>query len=345
MRSMRWGLLAISSVAAMAAWTFAAQAADQPVETARDVRMQTRTRWDYQPGQGPRRAVRDEDYFRPASPRAGQPATPPPALKPGDWRDPPPPTPSAQIPDLTPSPKPATETAVAAGFQVSSYDYRESSLDVKIKGEQFSGTLLGTAALGGQWFLRGDARFSGGAPDYSGSGHLDGTPNYIGEVRAAIGRDLLRSHFGLSPYVGLGYRYLLHDLRGTTSTGAKGYRRESQYLFVPIGLEPRMTLANGARLSLTAEFDPILRGWQESKLSDGIAAYPDIANRQKGGYGLRGEFNYQQARWSVGPFVNYWNVNQSSTDCETGPTGLFVCGTEPHNHTLEYGLQLRYRFY
>jgi hypothetical protein len=45
------------------------------------------------------------------------------------------------------------------------------------------------------------------------------------------------------PYAGLGFRYLYNDLRGTSSTGAIGYRRESHYFYVPLGVTLRVPLA------------------------------------------------------------------------------------------------------
>ena len=312
----------------------------QAYVTARDIRTETRTGWDYQPGQGPRYRSTDKDYFRPAV-KAEQPLIPPPPVVEGDWRDPP--RAESMVPPKPDSKKPWTETSLEAGLQISSYHYHESSLGVKLQGPEYGLNLMGTAALGDYWFLRGEGRVVGGRLDYKGSGVLKDRPNYIAEVRATAGRDLVWRNFGISPYVGVGYRFLNNDIRGTSTTGAQGYVRRSQYLFAPIGLQPRVQLPNGDRLTLTAEFDPLIRGWQESNLSGAIDGYPDLTNVQKGGYGARGELMYQRGLWTFGPFVNYWNINQSDTDCGAG-TGFYGCGYEPHNHTLEYGMQFRYRF-
>ena len=65
-------------------------------------------------------------------------------------------------------------------------------------------------------------------------------PDWIFETRAVVGKDYLpRSGISLSPFAGLGYRYLYNDLRGTTSTGAVGYQRYSQFLYAPVGLTSR----------------------------------------------------------------------------------------------------------
>ena len=48
---------------------------------------------------------------------------------------------------------------------------------------------------------------------------------------------------------------------------------------------------------------------------------------------------YEEAEWSVGPFFNYWNIDQSEIKHIDG-IGII----EPHSQTVEYGVQARYRF-
>lgn len=312
--------------------------------TARDLRMETRTQWDYQPMQGPRSRLRERTIFTPGSAEAdGQqdPLTPPPPVEPGDYKEPP--RAESMVPPSAQPKHPKTVTSLEVGAQGSFYHYHERDLGVTLDGPQGGVQAIATGAIGAQWFLRADGRFTAGSLEYEGSGEMDSNPNYVGEVRATIGRDFLTRNWGISPYVGIGYRYVHSDVRGVTTTGQLGYQRDNHLLFVPIGVQPRMQLANGDRITLTAEYDPVLQGWQESFLSD-INGFPDLTNKQTGGYGLRGDLMYQTGDWSFGPFVNYWNINQSETDCGVGPL-VAVCGFEPHNHTVEYGLQFRYRFY
>jgi len=312
---------------------------------ARDIRMETRTEWDYQPGQGPHRRVSENDFFRPTTDLPSQPLTPPPPVVDGDWRANPPRA-EDQIPVRPDVGEPRTQTSLEIGVQASHYGYQESIIPMKIEGMHGGVVAQATGAIGGQWFLRADGRFVAGAPDYNGSGKIKDTPNYIAEVRATIGRDLLWRRFGIAPYVGIGYRYLSSDLAGVSTTGAHGYLRRSQYLFAPIGLQPSMRFLNGDRLTLTAEFDPLLQGWQDTYLSDVSINEPDIRNTQTAGFGLRSDLMYKTSGWSFGPFMNYWNINASDVACGTGtgPAPITRCGYEPHNHTLEYGMQFRYRF-
>lgn len=311
--------------------------------TARDLRMTANTRWDYQPMQGPRYATQDNSIFRPgteADPMEN--VTPPSPVDPGDWRDTPPRMEDRVPPNQHPK-DPRTVTALELGLHGSYYHYHESSLGVTFDGPQGGAQFLATGALGSQWFVGGEGRVTFGSLKYEGSGESDNNDNVTAEVRATIGRDFVTRNWGVSPYLGVGYRYLHSDSRGVTTTGAHGYQRDNHLLFMPIGVQPRMQLPSGDRISLTAEYAPVLHGWQESFLSD-VNGYPDLTNKQRGGYGLRGDLMYQKENWSFGPFVNYWNINQSDTECGTGSL-VSVCGYEPHNHTVEYGVQFRYRFY
>ncbi|MDD3182070.1 MAG: hypothetical protein PHD48_04615 [Alphaproteobacteria bacterium] len=324
--------------------TLASMGSVQAAElTARDLRMETRTQWDYQPLQGPRFRAHDRDIFTSGSNDAvsGDPLALPSSVEPGDYKDPP------RTEDRFVSQKYLkdlrTSTSLEVGAQISSYHYHERDLGVKLQGPQGGVQVIATGAIGSQWFLRGDGRFTAGSLDYKGSGTMDTNPNYIGEARATIGHDFLARNWGVSPYVGIGYRYLHSDVRGVTTTGHLGYQRDSHYLFVPIGIQPRVLFPNGDKLTLTAEYDPLLQGWQESFLSD-VSGYPDLTNKQKAGYGLRADLMYQRFNWAFGPYMNYWNINQSETECGVG-TVYATCGYEPHNHTLEYGLQVRYKFF
>lgn len=243
--------------------------------------------------------------------------------------------------------QPRTESTIDVGIQGSHYHYHESSLAVKTQGAQFGVTAAATGTFAEQWFARLDGRYVGGPVHYKGSGESEADPNSIAEARLTSGRDFLWRNVAITPYIGAGYRYLRNDARGITTTGASGYNRESHYFFVPVGVQQRLNFSNGSQLAFTAEFDHLVYGRQKSRLSDASPLYPDLTNRQKGGYGLHGDLMYKWRNWAFGPFSNYWNINQSDASCSDGDgtTYYFVCGYEPHNHTLEYGFQLRYSFY
>ena len=345
--SKRKAILPLFICAACVLWSQAPQEAKAADINARDIRTETRTQWDYQPMQGPRRRTTDRDFFRPRSNVAEQqPLTPPPPVEPGDWRNN---APRAEdmVPVRPDIGEPRTLTAMEVGLQGSQYRYQEKDVGMRVQGPHAGLIIQMTGDIGGQWFLRADGRAAGGAPDYKGSGEIDSNSNYIAEARITVGRDLLWRRFGVAPYAGLGYRHVYNDLRGTTTTGARGYQRYSHYFFAPVGLQPSMRFFNGDRLTLTAEFDPLIRGWQKSSLGDATAGYPTLINEQKTGFGARADLMYKTDGWSFGPFMNYWSIGTSAIDCSrgTGSSATYVCATEPQNHTLEYGFQFRYRFY
>jgi len=209
-------------------------------------------------------------------------------------------------------------------------------------------TATGTEALDQGFFVSGDARVAYSSNTYTGTGTMSGLDDYLFDIRALGGKDFLFQNvnwtgqnvtFDVTPYVGLGYRNLYNDFRGTTSTGVHGYRRDSQYLYVPVGVTPRFRVTDDARISTNIEFDELIQGWQASYGGDVIPGAPTINNHQHGGYGLRGSVMYEEASWSAGPFFNYWNINMSDAVVVSG-----VSLYEPHNQTTEFGLQARYRF-
>lgn len=238
-----------------------------------------------------------------------------------------------------------SRTGFEVGGQISYYRYQEHVREhpefIHEIGPKFGITATGTKVFGNGIFVAGDLRFAFGANHYSsaGSGTADGKQDYLGDIRLLGGKDFaFSSHpIEISPYLGLGYRNLYNDLRGSTSTGALGYRRDSQYLYLPVGVTPRFGLTDNSRLAINVEYDWLIQGWQASYLSDASSSLGDIYNKQNAGYGLRGSIMYEKAAWSVGPFFDYWNINQSDI---VGSLGAF----EPHNQTIEYGLQARYHF-
>jgi hypothetical protein len=252
----------------------------------------------------------------------------------------------------------STRAGLEFGLSLSNYGYTEPyvpqtappgpGVRVEIDGLRYGGHLAGTFTFGdplhldgdARWFFTAETRFSYASTDYKGSGESKDKDDYLSESRLTFGHDFTAGQLGFSPFVGVGYRYLFNDMRGLTSTGAGGYRRESQYLYMPLGLTTRADLfGDGSRVSLSAEFDMLLYGRQKSYLND-IALGDPITNKQDKGHGVRVSAAYERGNWSVGPYFNYWNISRSDDQCNGT-----VCGFEPRNHTLEYGLKAGYRFW
>jgi hypothetical protein len=294
----------------------------------RDAQMRAVTDWGYQPG-------RPESF-----PQGGQvghttpTAQDEPLAEPLEWKPREP---------IVPAPKPdepRTRTSLDVGYQYSRYAYREPDVspNPKIKGMKYGVTGSGTAIVYGDWFARIEGRYAWGDVDYEGSGTSNDKTDTIFEGRAVAGMDIPFGRFVTAPYAGIGYRRLYNDLRGITSTGQYGYRRTSQYLFVPIGVQQRYQFGNSSRITLGLEIDPLLHGWQFSQLSDADPSLPDVTNKQNIGYGFKGELMYEFWHFAIGPYVNYWNIDWSNpADCDANN----MCWFEPLNKTLEYGVQFR----
>jgi hypothetical protein len=199
-----------------------------------------------------------------------------------------------------------------------------------------------------------DGRFSFGNMDYwSGrTGTNSGIRDYNFETRFSLGYSLNASpKVVFTPFVGLGYRYLA-DLSGgmTTTSGASGYDRESNYLYSPLGTEAMLRLKGRWALGLTGEYDLFWHGWQYSEIGDmpvpnpyyipvflpGFVAKNDQAN----GWGARGSIKLvrklRRIDFAIEPYFRYWNIKDSD---------LFVIqvvnygwgGKEPVNNTTEWG--------
>ncbi|MHB1116815.1 hypothetical protein [Sideroxydans sp.] len=240
-----------------------------------------------------------------------------------------------------------TQTGNEISLSLGSYKYEEPGL-MSLKGLKSGIELRATKAYSARLtFLRGELRYAGGTVDYSSNstGSSSGEPDWYFEGRALIGRDWLLKTATISTYTGLGYRFLLNDGRGITSTGHAGYRRESTYIYLPVGIIFRTGLHSGDEMLGSLEYDHLLSGNQFSKLSDAGLGYSDLDSKQTEGYGMKLRLSYVTARWSAGPYLHYWNIAESNhnTIVRYGvPTTS--TGWEPHNKTTEIGLELRHPF-
>jgi hypothetical protein len=228
------------------------------------------------------------------------------------------------------------------GGQVAKYHYEEPDF-MNLKGNRGGAVGAYTFTNARRVYSRIDLRASYGKLKYEsqGTGTASDIPDWIVEARAVIGRDYLRGEsIALSPYIGLGYRYLYNDLQGYSSTGAVGYRRYSHYVYVPLGLTARFRTGERWVVAPTVEYDVFLGGRQYSQLSDTGIGYSDASNKQKHGYGYRAYLMLENGRWAFGPWLHYWKIK----DSDVVPIGLGKVALEPENWTREYGVELRYRF-
>ena len=297
---------------------------------------------------------------------------------------------SAQSPGAAPV---DASLATPAGHEVhvgvGGYKYVEpGDTSISIHGPKFGGGYTGTTALNARqhWFLQADARGLFGSTTYDGwcspflitpdrtssNGYaLDvGDPSPCSESRdkdwylegrALFGKDFIGRKWGWSPDIGLGIRHLSNG-----TTGIAGYRTDD-YLYLPVGITARTTLASRGALSFNLEYDFLLHGWQGthgSKLGGGnvpatpsapaftIEGFSDISFDQHSGWALRARAKYQMTRrWSVEPEYIHWNVSASKVNYETATftvNGITVRqqlgAYEPLNTTDEFVVKLGFRF-
>ena len=233
----------------------------------------------------------------------------------------------------------ATRGGWEVGVQAAGYEYDEpffATLEGERVGVSASYTFLGRDNA----HSRIEARYSYAQLDYTGSGTLSGVPDHLFELRGIVGFDYRKGRYAWVPYAGVGFRYLHNDLRGVTSTGALGYRRRSQYFYLPVGLGLRIPLAGAWVMAPQIEYDAFARGRQRSYLSDASPAYSNATNEQGHGRGVRAQLSFEGPRWAFSLWSHYWKIKIS--DIQPVAPGLGVL--EPANTTHETGVELRLRF-
>ena len=242
-----------------------------------------------------------------------------------------------------------TTTGSDIGVQVSGYTYEEEvngAFFMDLQGNKLGLSGSFTEARDNGWFWGGDLRYASGHVEYrsAGTGEMSGIRDYYIDARLTFGQDFETGGQVWAPYAGLGYRYLNNDLRGYSSTGAMGYRRTSQYVYLPLGVTHRFRVNTEARFATTLEYDYLLQGLQRSYLTDVTGYDSDMDNLQRRGYGLRLNLAYETPGWSAGVFFHYWDIADSDIGTATKPGPTIVAGYEPENTTREVGVMLKYRF-
>ena len=166
-------------------------------------------------------------------------------------------------------------------------------------------------------------------------------PSLLYESRLIVGGNMsfMNKNMTLSPYTGIGYRFKSDDSEEvrTSRTGRNlGFYRKSNYVYVPLGASVDYALDNTWSVSLKGEYDWIVKAWHYSRRPE----TPTNVYKQPNGYGLKGEVSvsylYKKVKFSVSPYINYWNVRNSIR-----PEGR---GREPYNITLESGIKLGVTF-
>ncbi len=226
------------------------------------------------------------------------------------------------------------------------YDMRTSENDKVSSLEEFLSSYQNNYVFGleGQ-FLAGQVDY-----DSQSTGSIDNINEYLFEIRGLAGYDFpVAQATVLTPYIGIGYRYLNDAMGGKRSTtGAAGYDRESNYVYMPFGFKTQTPLEGPWSLGFNVEYDLFLDGTQKSHLEDVSSSLNTLENDQGSGYGVRGsvQLGYQASTWNllVEPFIRYWNVDESNIAIVTCGGTPCAAGYEPNNASTEYGVKVGTQF-
>ncbi len=228
------------------------------------------------------------------------------------------------------------------GPEISYITYKEPDV-MKEKGMMYG--LVGSYTYHNKLMLKGEGKGSLGKVDYSNSGEINNITDYMLEFRGLGGYDFpIFKGSMITPYIGIGYRYLNDDMSGKiSSTGAFGYERESNYIYSPIGIDFITPLGNSWSMGVRGEYDLFWWGKQKSHLGY-VPGYYDIENDQEKGYGCRGSIRLQKKSekidFLIEPFIKYWNIKESQITVDPAGTGW----VEPKNNSTEVGVMLGVKF-
>lgn len=229
------------------------------------------------------------------------------------------------------------------GPQISYIEYNEPDV-MKEKGLMYG--VAGSYTYNKGLVLKAEGVFSYGKVDYTSpaSGDMNSIDDYLSEIRALGGYELkISDTFNIIPFLGFGYRYLRDDSSGrVTTTGARGYLRESNYYYSPIGVEFLVNLDGGWSINPILEYDYFWQGKQKSHLSNAVAGLNDIENTQNSGYGLRASMAFKkkskEREYILEPFIKYWDIDRSDFSSVTYSGVIIGYGYEPKNTSTEIGL-------
>ncbi|TPE48237.1 hypothetical protein FJM67_13555 [Maribrevibacterium harenarium] len=200
-----------------------------------------------------------------------------------------------------------------------------------------------------------EVEYSAGWVDYKGSGTMENIPDTLFETRVLLGKDWLAGNgYRVTPYLGLGYRFLTDDSTGMVSSdGSGGYRREQSYVYSPIGIA--FTPApwhTGWRLGATMEYDHFWYGNNLSTIS-AVCGGTDSYVSQDEGEGARVSLRLysprlpNRGRVIFETFYRYWSIADSTSNlvyaprCHSNPSSEYYY--EPHNQSEQFGLRLIWR--
>jgi hypothetical protein len=237
---------------------------------------------------------------------------------------------------------------LALGTEISYIKYEEPSY-MQDKGMMYG--IVGSYTYHNKLMAKLEGKFSYGQMDYDGA-TWGGTPltikgisDYMLELRWLLGYDFTAKAINLSPYAGVGYRYLQDN---SQDKYYGGYQRESNYIYIPVGVEAVANLGNGWSLGTNVEYDIFIWGRQISYFNDIDPSYDAVENEQMKGYGVRGSISIakrgKKAGFIIEPYIRYWNIKESREGYIIYQGTPVAYGIEPDNESTEIGCKLAVTF-
>ncbi len=191
-------------------------------------------------------------------------------------------------------------------------------------------------------YLTGSTTYDGGYS--SGEKVKSKSKNTIREIKGHMGPVFGNSTGYVRPFIGLSSRVLKNppDLPGS-------YEREATYLTAPLGVNFEVAQGAKSQVGLDIHYNYLLAAQTTSDLGDVAPGAPELTFRQKKGYGVGVDLNYQYKLSSfaigISSYFKRWSFDDSEMDSfsyydtsdSTYKTAYFL---EPQNTTTMYGLNV-----
>ena len=255
-------------------------------------------------------------------------------------------------------------------FEGGTYSYREPHMQypISVKGDKMGASFewIGRSVLSNDItpedpsfatfevrYMTGDAKYEGWlmnpiteevTPTSS-----DGEEDHYFEARITLGKTYdLNDTFTLWPFLGIAYRRLYNN-----SYIEGGYKRISNYGYMPLGLKLSADMGSGWMATLSGEFDWLIYGKQKSGIFE-KEGYGYVVNQQKQGYGLRGSIKLEKTFSNkfgifVEPYYRMWKIQNSEETVVIGYDPVeeaywAMSFIEPFNVTKEAGIKVGITF-
>jgi len=206
--------------------------------------------------------------------------------------------------------------------------------------------------------------FGGSDYNYGDGDKLRDIDNYILEPKAWLGKDFNFGSYGdLTPYLGVGYRWFYEALKNKIeltdeddpSLQMISNDMQTQYLYIPLGVNVSFRPAEGWRIDMNSEYDFLVWGRVTEyplDFTDGSLSLSSssINNTLHNGFGLcesikivKGvdSFNY-----FIEPFFQYWDIRPSKASYFSidGVTDTSDPIQQDKNETIEVGARFGVEF-